>query len=149
MILAAAVSRLVRREGSTYRSLTPWIVGVKGDDGTTLQPAPARRLPALQTFRWAGGSPVSRAARRGLAHRSHGSVRRRRPGRHPGPFRGYANALHDEPAGATPILDAFHFAKLAEQALGEARRRVQQDTSGARCPAPPDPQVACAPARTT
>jgi len=48
------------------------------------------------------------------------------------PFRGYANALGDELAEATPVLDAFHVVKLAGQALDEVRRRVQQDTMGHR-----------------
>jgi len=48
------------------------------------------------------------------------------------PFRGYANALRDELAEATPVLDAFHVVKLAGQALDEVRRRVQQDTLGHR-----------------
>ena len=48
------------------------------------------------------------------------------------PFRGYANALRDEPSEATPVLDAFHVVKLAAQAMDEVRRRVQQDTLGHR-----------------
>lgn len=48
------------------------------------------------------------------------------------PFRGYANALRDELAEATPVLDAFHVVKLAGQAMDEVRRRVQQDTLGHR-----------------
>lgn len=48
------------------------------------------------------------------------------------PFCGYANALRDELAEATPVLDAFHVAKLAGQAMDEVCRRVQQDTLGRR-----------------
>nr|WP_095532395.1 ISL3 family transposase [Cellulomonas gilvus] len=48
------------------------------------------------------------------------------------PFRGYANALRDELAEATPVLDAFHVVKLAGAAMDEVRRRVQQDTLGHR-----------------
>jgi transposase len=44
------------------------------------------------------------------------------------PFRGYMNAIRDEPPDATAVLDAFHVVKLAGNALDEVRRRVQQAT---------------------
>lgn len=44
------------------------------------------------------------------------------------PFRGYATALRATLPGAVIVLDAFHVVKLANQALDEVRRRVQQDT---------------------
>ena len=48
------------------------------------------------------------------------------------PFRGYATALSTELPDATRVLDAFHVVKLANTALDEVRRRVQQDTLGHR-----------------
>ncbi len=48
------------------------------------------------------------------------------------PFRGYKNAIDDQLADATAVLDAFHVVKLATQAVDEVRRRVQQDTLGHR-----------------
>ena len=35
-------------------------------------------------------------------------------------------------SGSPPVLDAFHVVKLANQAVGEVRRRVPQDTLGQR-----------------
>ena len=40
------------------------------------------------------------------------------------PFRGYKNAIDDQFADATAVLDAFHVVKLATQAVDEVRRRV-------------------------
>ncbi len=48
------------------------------------------------------------------------------------PFRGYATTIATELPDATRVLDAFHVVKLANTALGEVRRRVQQDTLGHR-----------------
>ena len=48
------------------------------------------------------------------------------------PFQGYKNAIYDQLQDATSVLDAFHIAKLAGDALDEVRRRVQQDTLGHR-----------------
>jgi len=48
------------------------------------------------------------------------------------PFRGYANAIRDQPPDATTVLDAFHVVKLAGNALDEVRRRVQQQTLSRR-----------------
>lgn len=48
------------------------------------------------------------------------------------PFRGYATALATELPDATRVLDAFHVVKLANTALDEVRRRVQQHTLGHR-----------------
>ena len=48
------------------------------------------------------------------------------------PFRGYKNAIDDQLADATAVLDAFPVVKLATQAVDEVRRRVQQDTLGHR-----------------
>ena len=48
------------------------------------------------------------------------------------PFRGYKNAIDDQLADATAVLDAFHVVKLATQAVDEVRRRVQQDIHGHR-----------------
>ena len=48
------------------------------------------------------------------------------------PFQGYKNAIDDQLQDATSVLDACHIVKLAGDALGEVRRRVQQDTTGHR-----------------
>ena len=48
------------------------------------------------------------------------------------PFRGYKNAIDDQLADATAVLDAFHVVKLATQAVDEVRRRIQQDIHGHR-----------------
>lgn len=48
------------------------------------------------------------------------------------PFRGYKNAIDDQLADTTAVLDAFHVVKLATQAVDEVRRRVQQDIHGHR-----------------
>ena len=48
------------------------------------------------------------------------------------PFQGYKNAIDDQLQDATSVLDAFHIVKLAGDAPGEVRRRVQQDTQGHR-----------------
>jgi len=47
-------------------------------------------------------------------------------------FQGYKNAIDDQLQDATSVLDAFHIVKLAGDAPGEVRRRVQQDTTGHR-----------------
>jgi transposase len=52
------------------------------------------------------------------------------------PFRGYANAIRDEPPEAITVLDAFHVVKFGSAMVDEVRRRVQQDTLGQ----PPRPQ---------
>ena len=46
------------------------------------------------------------------------------------PFQGYKNAIDDQLQDTTSVLDAFHIVKLAGDAPGEVRRRVQQDTTG-------------------
>jgi transposase len=48
------------------------------------------------------------------------------------PFRGYERALRTALPGATVVLDAFHAVRLAQQAIDDVRRRVQQDTRGHR-----------------
>ncbi len=48
------------------------------------------------------------------------------------PFRGYATALRVELPDAVRVLDAFHVVKLANQAVDDVRRRVQQETLGHR-----------------
>jgi transposase len=48
------------------------------------------------------------------------------------PFRGYANAIHDELPDTVAVLDAFHVVRLGTQVVDEVRRRVQQDTLGRR-----------------
>ena len=48
------------------------------------------------------------------------------------PFQGYKNAIDDQLQDAASVLDAFHIVKLAGDAPGEVRRRVQQDTTGHR-----------------
>ena len=45
------------------------------------------------------------------------------------PFQGYKNAIDDQLQDATSVLDAFHIVKLAGDAPGEVRHRVQQDTT--------------------
>ena len=56
----------------------------------------------------------------------------------------YKNAIDDQIQDATSVLDAFHIVKLAGDAPGEVRRRVQQDTTGHRArtgdPLYPGPQ---------
>ena len=46
------------------------------------------------------------------------------------PSRDRKNAIDDQLQDATSVLDAFHIVKLAGDAPGEVRRRVQQDTIG-------------------
>ena len=48
------------------------------------------------------------------------------------PFHGYKNAIDDQLADATAVLDAFHVVKLATQAVDDVRRRIQQDIHGHR-----------------
>lgn len=48
------------------------------------------------------------------------------------PFRGYDTALRGGLPNATVVLDAFHAVKLAQNAIDDARRRVQQQTLGHR-----------------
>jgi transposase len=48
------------------------------------------------------------------------------------PWRGYANALVSPLGHATVVVDHFHAIRLANRALDEVRRRVQQDTLGHR-----------------
>ena len=52
--------------------------------------------------------------------------------RHWIPSRDSKNAIDDQLQDATSVLDAFHIVKLAGDAPGEVRRRVQQDTLGHR-----------------
>ena len=60
------------------------------------------------------------------------------------PSRDSKNAIDDQLQDATSVLDAFHIVKLASDAPGEVRRRVQQDTLGHRArtgdPLYPGPQ---------
>jgi transposase len=44
------------------------------------------------------------------------------------PFRGYANGLADRLADATIVVDHFHAVRLANAAIDDVRRRVQQTT---------------------
>lgn len=48
------------------------------------------------------------------------------------PFRGYANGLTDRLPDATIVVDHFHAARLANQAIDDCRRRVRQDSLGHR-----------------
>jgi transposase len=48
------------------------------------------------------------------------------------PFHGYKNAIDDELADATAVLDAFHVITLGTGVVDDVRRRVQQDTLGHR-----------------
>jgi len=48
------------------------------------------------------------------------------------PFHGYKNAIDDQLADATAVLDAFHVVKLGTDAVDQCRRRVQQETLGHR-----------------
>ncbi len=48
------------------------------------------------------------------------------------PFRGYDTALRAGLPEATVVLDAFHAVRLAQAAVDDVRRRVQQDTRGHR-----------------
>ncbi len=48
------------------------------------------------------------------------------------PFRGYANALRSWLPDATLVVDHFHAVKLANSAIDDARRRVQQEQTGHR-----------------
>ena len=52
--------------------------------------------------------------------------------RHWTPSRDSKNAIDDQLQDTTSVLDAFHIVKLAGDAPGEVRRRVQQDTTGHR-----------------
>ena len=48
------------------------------------------------------------------------------------PFRGYERALCAGLSNATVVLDSFHAVRLAQRAVDDVRRRVQQDTCGHR-----------------
>jgi transposase len=48
------------------------------------------------------------------------------------PFRGYATALARQLPDAIRVLDPFHVTKLGLSAVDDARRRVQQETTGHR-----------------
>ena len=48
------------------------------------------------------------------------------------PSRDSKNAIDDQLQDTTSVLDAFHIVKLAGDAPGEVRRRVQQNTLGHR-----------------
>jgi transposase len=48
------------------------------------------------------------------------------------PFRGYATGLADRLEHATVVVDHFHAVRLANQAIDDTRRRVQQATLGHR-----------------
>lgn len=48
------------------------------------------------------------------------------------PFRGYANALRAHLGAATLVVDHFHAVRLANAAIDDVRRRVQQTTLGHR-----------------
>ena len=48
------------------------------------------------------------------------------------PFRGYANGVAAHLAHATLVVDPFHVVALANRAIDDVRRRVQQDTLGHR-----------------
>ena len=52
--------------------------------------------------------------------------------RHWIPSRDSKNAIDDQLQDTTSVLEAFHIVKLAGDAPGEVRRRVQQDTTGNR-----------------
>lgn len=47
-------------------------------------------------------------------------------------FSGFKTAAAEELPDATPVMDPFHVVRLAGDALGVCRRRVQQDTTGHR-----------------
>src|SRR5690606_25906827 len=47
-------------------------------------------------------------------------------------FTGFKTAAAEELPGAVTVMDPFHVARLAGEALDECRRRVQQDTCGHR-----------------
>jgi hypothetical protein len=48
------------------------------------------------------------------------------------PFRGYQRALHAGLPDTVVVVDAFHAVRLAQGAIDDVRRRVQQDTTGHR-----------------
>jgi transposase len=48
------------------------------------------------------------------------------------PFRGYANAMRSCLPDATLVVDHFHAVRLANAAIDDVRRRVQQETTGHR-----------------
>lgn len=48
------------------------------------------------------------------------------------PFRGYANGLVSQLGHATVVVDHFHAIRLANAAIDDVRRRVQQETLGHR-----------------
>jgi transposase len=48
------------------------------------------------------------------------------------PHRGYANGVAEKLAHATLVVDPFHAIRLANQAIDDVRRRVQQDELGHR-----------------
>jgi len=48
------------------------------------------------------------------------------------PHRGYANGVAEHLVHATLVVDPFHAIRLANQAIDDVRRRMQQDTFGHR-----------------
>ena len=48
------------------------------------------------------------------------------------PFRGYANGVASHLSHATLVVDPFHVVALANRAIDDVRRRVQQETLGHR-----------------
>jgi transposase len=48
------------------------------------------------------------------------------------PFRGYANAMRSRLPDAILVVDHFHAVRLANAAIDDVRRRVQQETTGHR-----------------
>jgi hypothetical protein len=87
---------------------------------------PARlRHAAAMTTSWRGGNSDDQSQKR---------------------HRGYQTALRAGLPEATTVLDSFHAVRLAQQAIDDVRRRVQQETLGHRgrkgdplYPRPPDP----------
>lgn len=47
-------------------------------------------------------------------------------------FAGYASAIRVRLHDATLVIDRFHAIRLASEAINDARRRVQHDTTGHR-----------------
>jgi transposase len=100
---------------STHR--TEYVTGfVDLDRARLLDVVPGRSGTAVH--RWLSGRPTGWLAQIGVVALD--------------PFRGYANGLLAHLGHATVVIDHFHAVRLANAAIDDVRRRVQNDTMGHR-----------------
>ena len=102
--------------------------------------SPTQFVTGLVDLEPAGGGPAAAARCRGrplghgghrLAHRPWTRLVHPGEGRRPRPLPG-ATSGHCTPGCPTRVVDAFHAVRLAQGAIDDVRRRVQQDTLGHR-----------------